>query len=652
VTESLQGRVLDGRYRVQSHIADGGMASVYLALDTRLDRDVALKVLRRDLAQDEAFASRFRREARSAARLSHPNVVAVFDQGEDEGLMFLAMEYVPGQTLRDVIRAEGPLTPRAALDVITPVLQALAAAHRAGIIHRDVKPENVILREDDGTVKVADFGLARAVTTQTSTASQTGVLLGTVAYLSPEQVERGIADARSDVYAAGLVLFEMLTGAKAFTGDTPIHVAYQHVHGSVPVPSSRVPTVPTELDALVALATARDPDQRPADAGELLAQVRRSRSMLTPAELDRRPEGDQGTAARGASTVAVEPTSALPQQPRRRVPPVALPVDHTPTQPPGTGLQGRVLAPVPVNRRQSDGGGRGPWRWLWVVLAVAVIAGAAAWWFLSGPGSPTVVPSGLQGKTFAQAQSALGTAHLDANEVDSFSETVGKGKVISTDPVAGAQVRRGTNVDVNISKGPERYAVPDVVNKSAAEARDQIATDKLVVGTTKEAYDESIDAGLVVSTDPKAGTELKRGEKVNLVVSKGRQPIKVPDYTNKPADDAVKGLGDLGLKVDATEQQNDDTVPKGNVISQSPSGGTTLFKGDEVKLVVSKGPVMVKIPDVTGKQAGEARQILEGAGFKVEEQRVLGGVFGTVHHTEPGANTEAPKGSTVTMVIV
>ncbi|HEY3535083.1 MAG TPA: Stk1 family PASTA domain-containing Ser/Thr kinase, partial [Pedococcus sp.] len=624
VTESLQGRVLDGRYRVQSHIADGGMASVYLALDTRLDRDVALKVLRRDLAQDEAFASRFRREARSAARLSHPNVVAVFDQGEDEGLMFLAMEYVPGQTLRDVIRAEGPLTPRAALDVITPVLQALAAAHRAGIIHRDVKPENVILREDDGTVKVADFGLARAVTTQTSTASQTGVLLGTVAYLSPEQVERGIADARSDVYAAGLVLFEMLTGAKAFTGDTPIHVAYQHVHGSVPVPSSRVRTVPTELDALVALATARDPDQRPADAGELLVQVRRSRAMLTPGELDRRPEGEQETAARSASTVAVEPTSALPQEPRRRVPPVALPVDHTPTEPPDRALEGRVLPPVPVNRRQSDGGGRGPWRWLWAVLAVAVIAGAAAWWFLSGPGSPTVVPSGLQGKTFAQAQSALHTAHLDAQEVDSFSETVAKGRVISTDPVAGAQVRRGTDVDVNISKGPERYAVPDVLKKSAAEARDQIAANKLAVGTTKEAYDESVDAGLVVSTDPKAGTELKRGDKVNLVVSKGRQPIKVPDYTNKPADDAVKGLGELGLKVDATEQQNNDTVPKGNVISQSPPGGTTLFKGDEVKLVVSKGPVMVKIPDVTGKQADEARQILEGAGFTVEEKRVLG----------------------------
>ncbi len=312
VTESLLGRVFDGRYRVQSHIADGGMASVYLALDTRLDREVALKVMRHDLAQDEAFVSRFKREARSAARLSHPNVVSVFDQGEDDGHMFLAMEYVPGQTLREVMKAEGPLTPRAALDIMGPVLQALGAAHRGGIIHRDVKPENIILREDDGTVKVADFGLARAVSNQT-TASQTGVLLGTVAYLSPEQVERGIADARSDVYAAGLILFEMLTGTKAFTGDTPIHIAYQHVHGSIPAPSSRVRSVPAELDALVALATSRDPDQRPHDAEDFLAEVRKSRAMLTPTELDRRPEGPSAPGG-GASTVAVERTSALPVQ--------------------------------------------------------------------------------------------------------------------------------------------------------------------------------------------------------------------------------------------------------------------------------------------------------------------------------------------------
>ena len=647
VTESLLGRVIDGRYRVQSHIADGGMASVYLALDTRLDRDVALKVLRRDLAQDEGFASRFRREARSAARLSHPNVVSVFDQGEDDGHMFLAMEYVPGQTLREVMRAEGPLTPRAALDIMAPVLQALGAAHRAGIIHRDVKPENIILREDDGTVKVADFGLARAVSNQTST-SQTGVLLGTVAYLSPEQVERGIADARSDVYAAGLILFEMLTGSKAFTGDTPIHIAYQHVHSSVPAPSSRVSTVPGELDALVALATSRDPDQRPSDADDFLAQVRRSRAMLTPTELDRRPQGPSAMAA-GASTVAVERTSAFPVDPShearhsRPVGPVALPVDRTPTAPPG---------PDPWTDDEGGGGPRrrAPWGWVVAALLMTALAGVAAWWFMAGPGSPTVVPR-VTNLTYAQAQGALQKAHLSGERVDAFDETIPKGVVISTDPGAGTELRRSQDVTVTVSRGPERYAVPAVVGASANEAQARLTATKLALGKTTEAYSEKVAQGLVISTDPKVGTSLKRGAKVDIVVSRGRQPVEVPDFTGKPADQAVKALTDAGLQVDATEQKNDDTVPKGSVISQTPSSGT-LYRGDKVTLVVSKGPEVVKVPDVQGKQEADAVKILEDAGFQVKVDRFMGGIFGTVRSQNPAAGSEQPKKTTITLVIV
>lgn len=649
VTESLLGRVLDGRYRVLSHIADGGMASVYLALDTRLDREVALKVLRADLASDDGFASRFRREARSAARLSHPNVVAVFDQGEDDGTMFLAMEYVPGQTLREVMRAEGPLTPRAALDIMGPVLQALGAAHRGGIIHRDVKPENVILREDDGTVKVADFGLARAVSTQTS-ASQTGVLLGTVAYLSPEQVERGIADARSDVYAAGLILFEMLTGQKAFTGDTPIHIAYQHVHGSVPAPSSKVPSVPTELDALVALATSRDPDHRPSDADDFLAQVRRSRSMLTPTELDRRPEGPAALEG-GVSTVAVERTSALPvsdpsapapasspTSPPRTRPPVALPIDHTPTAP-------------TVRPSRDDDDGRRLWGWFGAALALALVAGVAAWWFIGGPGSPTTVPRTV-GLSYAQAQRALTTAHLDAKQVEAFDETTPKGQVMTSNPGQGQQVGRGTEVTLTVSKGPERYAVPNVVNKSKAEASEQITATKLIVGKTTEAFSETVPQGLVVGVAPAAGTPLKRGDKVALVVSKGREPIKVTDFTGKPAADAVDALSKAGLEVDATEQQFSTDVAKGSVISQSPSGGT-LFRGESVTLVVSKGPEMVKVPDVRRKQVAEAEQILKAAGFQTQVRQALPGLnFGTVQNTDPGPGSDAPKGSMVTIITV
>lgn len=618
--------MLDGRYRVLSHIADGGMASVYLALDTRLEREVALKVMRPGLAADETFVSRFRREARSAARLSHPHVVAVFDQGEDDGSMFLAMEYVPGQTLREVMQAEGPLTPRAALDIMDPVLQALSAAHRAGIIHRDVKPENVILR-DDGTVKVADFGLARAVTTQTTTA-QTGMLLGTVAYLSPEQVERGIADARSDVYAAGLILFEMLTGTKAFTGDSPIHVAYQHVHGSIPAPSSRVESVPSELDTLVALATARDPDQRPADAGEFLSEVRKARAALSPTDLDHRPAGAAAEDG-GMSTVAVARTTALP-------------IGERPSAP----------EPTRATSGSAEGAGRGgrAWKWAVAALLLLVAATAGAWYFTMGPGSPTVVPV-VVGQTFEQAQSRLSAAHLDAKRVDAFDERVGRGLVISANPGAGAEVGRSTAVVLTVSKGPERYAVPTLVGSTATEAKARLAENRLTLGGSSEAYDEKIPAGQIVSSTPKAGTQLRRGTAVTIVVSKGRQPIDVTDYTGKPADQAVAALTDAGLRVDATKQEFSTDVPKGSVISQSPATGT-LFRGEQVTLVVSKGPEMVSVPNVQGKQLRQARKILEDAGFQVRVESFMGGLFGTVRSQSPAGDAKAPKGSTVTLVVV
>ena len=633
MTESLVGRVLDGRYRVLSHIADGGMATVYLALDTRLDREVALKVMRPGLAADETFVSRFRREARSAARLSHPNVVAVFDQGEDGGNMFLAMEYVPGLTLREVMEAEGPLTPRAALDIMDSVLQALASAHRAGIIHRDVKPENGILRED-GTVKVADFGLARAVTTQTTTA-QTGMLLGTVAYLSPEQVERGIADARSDVYAAGLILFEMLTGSKAFTGDTPIHVAYQHVHGSVPSPSSRVPSVPAELDALVALATSRDPDQRPADADAFLAQVRQTRQQLTPTELDHRPQG-ASAAAGGVSTVPVARTTALP-------------IGQGPDSPGAATAAGAAVATRPA-RDEARPQRRGPWRWAVAALLLLAAVAAGLWYFTMGPGSPTVVPA-VAGKTYEQAERELDAAHLNAKRVDAFDEKVGKGSVITENPGPGSEVGRSTTVTLTVSKGPERYAVPELVGSTQTEAKARLAENRLTLGNATQAFDEKVPAGQIVSTTPKAGTQLKRGAAVNIVLSKGRQPIEVPDFTGKPADQAVAALTGAGLKVDATKQEFSTDVPKGSVISQAPATGT-LFRGEQVVLVVSKGPEMVKVPDVEGRQLDEARKILEAAGFKVEVDNFMGGIFGTVRSQDPAGDSEAPKGSTVTLVVV
>lgn len=279
-----------------------------------------------------------------------------------------------------------------------------------------------------------------------------------------------------------------------------------------------------------------------------------------------------------------------------------------------------------------------------------MIAGIAAWWFLAGPGSPTTVPR-VTGQPYAQAQSALQAAHLSPDRVDAFDETIPPGVVISTDPGAGSELRRSQDVTVTVSKGPERYAVPQVVGASANEATARIKAEKLTLGDTRRAFSETVADGLVISVSPKEGASLKRGAKVDLVVSKGREPLEVTDFTGKPADDAVKDLTGKGLEVDATRQENDDTVPKGSVISQSPSSGT-LFKGDKVTLVVSKGPELVEVPDVQGKQEAQARRILEDAGFQVKVDRFMGGIFGTVRSQNPAAGSEQPKNTTVTLVVV
>jgi len=631
VRESVVGRVLDGRYRVLSHIADGGMASVYVALDERLDREVAVKIMRPALARDETFVSRFRREARSAARLSHPNVVAVYDQGDDDGDMFLTMEYVPGRTLREVLTTEGPLTPRASLDLFDPILQALDAAHSAGLIHRDVKPENVILRED-GVVKVADFGLARAVTTATTT-NASGVLLGTVAYLSPEQVERGIADARSDVYAVGLVLYEMLTGRKAFDGDTPIHVAYQHVHGSVPVPSDRVPSVPRELDELVALATARDPDQRPATAGDYLAEVRRSRSVMTTSELDLRPADPLVPDRSGAATVGVNPTTAIPAlhrgDPRRTRARPAAAADHGP----GAAIRRR--------------------RWPWaVVLSVLLLlgVGGGAWWMTMGPGSRTLVPAVAQ-LSRAAALSTLERSNLRGEVSESFDEVVPSGVVIAQDPVARSEVSKLSSVALTVSKGQERHAAPALVNTPADTAAATLQATGLQLGARTDAFSETVPAGTVISQDPAAGASLKRNAVVTITASRGRQPIPVTSLIGKPADEARRALTAAGLKVVEASPVNSDTVPNGSLVGQTPATGT-LFKDDPVTIVVSRGPLLVAVPGTIGKQRDQAAALLTAAGFKVVYQEFLGGFFGTVRSSDPAEGTMLRKGSTVTLTIV
>ena len=618
IADPLVGQILDGRYRIEDRIARGGMATVYSATDLRLDRYVAIKVMHASLAEDSAFVSRFVREAKAAARLTDPHVVAVYDQGEDRGLIYLVMEYVPGRTVRDVLREYGRLSPEQALTILDPVLQALEAAHTAGFVHRDVKPENVLLT-DDGRVKVADFGLARAITAGTATAATQGLLIGTVAYLSPEQVQRGIADARSDVYGAGILLYEMITGAVPFAGETPLAVAYQHVNAVVPVPSSVRPGIPAEVDALVARATERDPDRRYPDAASFLADLRRIRSSL-PAP---RPFG----AGQASASTLVVPLAGMPTGPI-----VQNSLDAPPT-----------LTKAPRKKR------KGLITFVVFALIAALVAGAA--WFL-GVGKKVTVPS-VSGLTPTAASAQLKQLNLTlAIAGQQFSETVPTGHIISTNPTGGVDVRDGSTVNAIVSKGLERYAVPQVAGMSVADATAAITDSSLTVGGQTTTYDEKIPKGKVVGTNPAANTKLKRDQQVTLIVSKGSAPVPVPNLVGRSLSSAENSLTKLGLTYDVSREYS-KSVPTGHVISTDPSAGTNVHKGASVSLVVSKGPPLVSVPDLYKTAEADARATLTGLGFKVTVTYPLGiAPFGRVVRQSEPVGTQLPYGSEISIDVV
>jgi serine/threonine-protein kinase len=653
------GRVLDGRYLVGPRVARGGMATVYEATDLRLDRLCALKVMHAGL--DDDFAGRFVREARAAARLSHPHVVGVFDQGDDDGTLFLAMEYVAGQTLRDVIRSRAPMTPAQALALLDPVLSALAAAHKAGLIHRDVKPENVLLAED-GRVKVADFGLARAVTAHTQHTTA-GVLIGTVSYLSPELLVDGRADARSDVYAAGVVLYELLTGRKPHEGDSPIQVAYKHVHEDVPAPSRLVPGLPPYVDALVARATARNPDLRPADARVLLHQVRRVRAALDHGVVD-----DPELTCDLAPTVPVQRLGADPDDiDYVRDDPAETPTVLSPAQAvhgatrTGSSDDTTVLGSPPRGAAGPPGGRaggpsqrrgsrrrRGPVL-LSVVLLLAVVAAVGGWWFGAGRFTTTPGVVNLPARAAGAKVAAAGLTFDVARRA--YSETVPVGAVVSTRPAGGHHVPRHGTVSAVVSRGPERHPVPALATMTLASARTALTASRLTVGAASYAWSDNVAKGVVLQSNPRPGTVLRPGAAVDLVVSKGPAPVRVPRVTGKDADASTSTLRRLGLKVQRT-QRNSATVTKGDVISQAPASGR-LLRGDTVRLVVSKGPVLVAVPEVRRMSAEHAASALEKAGFRVATDRVqyyLG--LGIVVQESPGAGDLAPLGSTIVISVV
>ncbi|MET8504667.1 Stk1 family PASTA domain-containing Ser/Thr kinase [Streptomyces sp. NPDC004787] len=645
--DPLVGRLLDGRYRVDARIAVGGMATVYRAVDTRLDRELALKVMHPDLATDAAFVERFMREAKSVARLSHPNVVGVFDQGADGAYVYLAMEYVAGCTLRDVLRERGALCPRAALDVLEPVLAALGAAHRAGFVHRDMKPENVLIG-DDGRVKVADFGLVRAVGSATDT---TGAVLGTVSYLAPEQIEHGTADTRADVYACGVVLYEMLTGAKPHSGDTPAQVLYQHLNTDVPAPSAAVPGLAVELDELVASATARNPEVRPHDAVALLAQAREARAALTDEQLDAEPPLAR-PAAEGAGPE--DRTSVIPRV--RPLPvehmPVASAADRTPVEhtsllpvpePTPTAPPGRPVAGGAARRRPP----RGP---LLIVAAVllALGLGAGVWYINSG--QFTRVPAVL-GQTEAQATKRLADAGLEvASTRRAFSDVYERGTVMAVDPGPGERIRGNGAVTLTLSRGPRVVKVPNLKGTPLAEAKKVLAEEGLAPGVVTYSFSDSVAQGAVIGTDPEPGTERSPDSAIALEVSKGR-PIDVPDVRGEAVPDATAELQKAGLKVVVATERVNSPEPAGTVAAQSLAEGSRAAQGDTITLTVSKGPKMVEVPDVVGATADEARAELEAAGFEVKVEKEFPFLGDTVARQSVRGGDTAAEGSTVTITL-
>ena len=637
LADPLTGHLLDGRYRIGQRIARGGMAAVYEAVDVRLDRVCAVKTMHRSLGDDVAFAERFKREARAAARLSHPNVVNVFDQGEDPdvegGTLYLVMELVPGHTLRDTIRAEAPMTPTRALTLLEPVVSALAAAHRAGVIHRDIKPENVLIA-DDGRIKVADFGLAKAVSADTQNTATGGVIIGTVSYLAPELVVDGTSDARADVYAVGVVLYEMLTGHKPHEGESPIAVAYKHVHEDVPPPSRVVPGIPPYVDALVARATARDRAQRPADAGVLLHQLHRVAQAVDGGVWD----DEELTTDLAPPPPPTEDTTMLEVD----LVPVAPAEFVAPPAPPPV-----VVASTSRPRRPRRR--RGP-ALLTVALVVALAAGVGAYWF--GWARYTATP-GVLGMTRAAATHKLDRAGFDVTVGQAaFSESVPKGRVVGTDPDPGARVVDHGTITLSVSLGKERYDVPKVKGLDVDHAQDALASSHLTYGRAVPRWSDTVPAGTVMFSNPAQGSRQRPATVVDLTVSRGPRPVHLTDWTGKSAARAERVLAKQHLEVQKTEEFSDQ-VAAGQVISQDPPTGV-LHHGDAVKLVVSKGPELVEVPgNLRAMGIDAATQTLEDLGFKVRvDHAALYLGLGFVAGSTPSGGDEVPKGSTITLHIV
>jgi len=628
----LTGELIDGRYQLLRQVANGGMATIYEALDTRLDRKVAVKIMHAHLAQDEAFVSRFIREAKAAAALTHPNIVAVQDQGWNQSgvpAVFLVMELIEGHTLREYLNERGRFDVKDAINYLTPILSALAAAHDLGIVHRDIKPENILISKD-GRIKIADFGLARGDLIGTTMTAESSVILGSVSYLSPEQVQRGIADSRSDVYAAGIVAYEMFTGEKPFNGDSPIQIAYMHVNEAIPRLRSKRKDVPQGLDDLIASATAKNPDDRPRTAGEFL-------SLLQRIQIDLDPKKNQ--LALGLD-LPVEPIREKARKKIKEEPAQEITVEvKETTREIKRKEEKRKRASKRVRRNRK------------VALVLAIALGFGGWWTLVGPGSRVVVPSTVGG-TFDEAVTSFTPLGLTAVVLEKrFDEEIAKGRIIQSIPEAGGKVDAGGSVKLIVSKGPERYTVPSVKGLTVAAAQAAIVKNPLTVGTINEVFNSEIPKGYVISAAPESGASVKRDTVITLTVSKGIEQVALASYVGKSGEQALNELTEAGFNVESGYAFS-ETTPELAVISQNPAGGTTANKGGKVTILISKGPRYTFIPKtIITMEANAGKAMLESLGLKVKVVTIGNAKKKVVKKVSPAVNTKVLRGSLVTITV-
>lgn len=622
----LTGHLIDGRYQLLRQMGAGGMATIYEAIDTRLDRRVAVKIMHAHLAQDEQFVERFIREAKAAAALSHPNIVAVQDQGWNQSgvpAVFIVMEMVVGHTLREYLTERGRIPISDGVKFLLPVLSALGAAHKLGIVHRDIKPENILVSKE-GRIKIADFGLAKGALIGSTMTAESSVILGSVSYLSPEQVSRGIADSRSDVYSAAITAFEIFTGAKPFEGDEPIQIAFMHVNSQVPRISSLVDNVPQALDDLIYRATRVDPDERPRDAQVFHAELLAISHSLNPS----------------APQLSLEldiPIAPMREKSKKRSEKIASIESVAKSAETTDQVKARRKVSSRVRRNR------------WIAAALALVLAVTGWWVLAGPGASVKFPS-VVGATLEQANTTLVALGLETTITEElFDEEIPKGRVLSTDPPAGDSIDPGGVVLLTVSKGAERFDVPLLTKLTAEAALKVLAGTPLRAGDITEVFNPKVPKGLVISSNPKNGTRVKRDTLVDLVVSKGIETFDLTSYVGKNGEQALNELTDAGFDVTPTYIY-DEVVMPGEVISQKPVAGVALPAGAEVEIFISQGSAFVFIPNILRYTQERAVAVLEDLGLTVAVKKVTK-TSKLVIGINPKINTKVKRGTTVTITV-